>query len=133
MKSMFLACALGALSMLSPAHGAPESGTKQLTLAPLDSVALEGVIKGAQTAQYQVRTSGQGALSIHLVPSSSSTYFNVSQAGAIEALHVGSRDGDTFTHESGEAGEYTVTVYLMRNAARRNTVSRYSLRLSESR
>lgn len=133
MKAILLACALSALAMLSPAHGAPESGTKQVTLAPLDSVVLKGVVKGAQTVLYQVRTSGQGALSIKLVPTSSSTYFNVSQAGVPEALHVGSRDGDTFMRKSGEAGEYTVTVYLMRNAARRNTVSRYTLRLSEFR
>src|SRR4029453_10351527 len=56
-----------------------------------------------------------------------SSYFTVSAPGAQEAMFIGSTSGNTFTTKLPSSGDYTVNVYLMRNAARRKDVANYTV------
>ncbi len=59
--------------------------------------------------------------------SNRSNYFNVLPPGSADvAMHVG-QDGGPYTVMLPTDGDYTVRVYLMRNAARRNEISNYEL------
>lgn len=93
--------------------------------APLKK--LSGKIKGYASVEYSVAVPAGAVLSIALKSANRSNYFNVRVEGAEEALFVGSRDGDRFRLTAPAAGVYKVSVYLMRNAARRNEQASYVL------
>ena len=133
MKKLLFACVLGLLAPLAPAHAAADVRTEKVVLAASGSATLKGKIKGGQTARYLVRATQEGDFTVELKPSNASTYFNITQAGKDEALHIGSVSGNVFTGRLPAAGDYIVTVYLMRNAARRNASSSYTLRIAQQR
>lgn len=91
---------------------------------------IKASIKGEQTIDYKLRTGAGQVLTVSFKPSNPSTYFNVLPPGSQgEAIHIGSSAGNEFKLDSTEAGEYSVRVYLMRNAARRNEHSNYQLKI----
>ncbi len=92
-----------------------------------DSVKFNQSIKGPRTAQYRVSAKAGQILTVDLKPSNASAYFNITAKGADYALFNGSIMGNHFMGPLPVDGEYTVQVYLMRNAARRNEVAYYSL------
>jgi hypothetical protein len=93
--------------------------------APLKK--LSGKIKGYESVEYRITVPAGGALGIKLKSANRSSNFNVSLEGADEALFVGSRDGAHFQAKAADGGVYKVSVYLMRNAARRNEKASYVL------
>lgn len=88
---------------------------------------LSGKIKGYATVEYSVTAVTDSKLDIRLDSANPSLYFNVSADGSDQALFVGSRDGAHFNASVGAATRYKVTVYLMRNAARKNQQASYQL------
>lgn len=88
---------------------------------------LSGKIKGYATVEYSVTAPAGSKLAIRLNSANPSTYFNVSQDGADEALFVGSRDGNRYQATVAAPGHYKVLVYLMRNAARKGQTASYVL------
>ncbi len=66
-------------------------------------------------------------MTVTLKPSNRSTYFNVIAPGADSAMFIGSTEGNKFSGSLPKSGDYIVQVYLMRNAARRNEASSYSI------
>ncbi|SHN05928.1 hypothetical protein SAMN05192549_104100 [Duganella sacchari] len=88
---------------------------------------LSGKIKGDESVEYHMAVPAGGALSLKLKTANRSANFNVSAEGAEEALFVGSRDGDHITVAAPAGAVYNVSVYLMRNAARRNEQASYVL------
>jgi hypothetical protein len=86
---------------------------------------LSGKIKGDETVEYRIAVPAGGALNLKLKSANRATYFNVSEEGAEEAIFVGSRDGDHFTITAPAGAVYKVSVYLMRNAARRHEKASY--------
>lgn len=88
---------------------------------------LSGKIKGYATVEYSVTAPAGSKLAIKLNSANTSTYFNVSQDGADEALFVGSRDGNRYQAAVTAPGHYKVLVYLMRNAARKGQTASYVL------
>ncbi|WP_223516263.1 hypothetical protein, partial [Pseudomonas sp. GL-B-19] len=97
-----------------------------------DSVKFKHSIKGPLTAQYRVSAKAGQILTADLKPSNASAYFNITTKGADYALFNGSIMGNHFMGPLPVDGQYTVQVYLMRNAARRNEVAYYSLSLNLS-
>ena len=91
-----------------------------------DSVALKGRIKGREFVDYLVRAGAGQTLAVGLAKSNPQNYFNVSAPGAEAAMFVGSLGGE-FSGVVPVDGEYTVRVYLMPAAARRNESSDYTL------
>jgi hypothetical protein len=88
---------------------------------------LKGKIKGYQGVDYLLRGKAGQKLTVDFKPENSSAYFNVLPPGSEEALFVGSTSGDRYEGELPADGTYTVRVYLMRNAARRNETAAYTL------
>jgi hypothetical protein len=88
---------------------------------------IKSKIKGDQIVDYQLRAkAGQSMVAI-FKPSNLSAYFNVLPPGSNVAIFVGSTSGNRFEAELPADGVYTIRVYLMRNAARRNESTNYTL------
>lgn len=91
------------------------------------SAHLAGTVKGRDGVVYRVGASAGQTLKVTMTGSNASAYFNVGLAGAPSAMFVGSASGAEATLVLPTDGTYVVTVYLMRNAARRGESSRYTI------
>ncbi len=88
---------------------------------------VRGKISGYEIVDYRLRARAGQALAVSFEPTNRSAYFNVLPPEADEALFVGSISGNRFEAKLPADGEYTLRVYLMRNAARRNETAEYQL------
>ncbi len=88
---------------------------------------LKGSIKGEEIIDYKLRAGAGQVMVVKFKPSNPSAYFNVLPPGSDEAVHIGSSAGNEFSTELKADGEYTIRVYLMRSAARRNESTNYTL------
>ncbi|WP_162559959.1 PliI family lysozyme inhibitor of I-type lysozyme [Methylotetracoccus oryzae] len=91
------------------------------------SASVKGTLKGDQTVDYLLQAKAGQSMTVDFKPSNASAYFNVLPPGSETALFVGSTSGNHFVGDLPADGQYTVRVYLMRNAARRNETAKYSL------
>jgi len=96
------------------------------------SATITGKIKGRQSVDYQLLARAGQSMVVNFKPSNSSAYFNVLPPGTDVAIFVGSTSGNRFEAELPADGEYTIRVYLMRNAARRNENANYTLEVGIS-
>ena len=93
---------------------------------------IKGSIKGDQTVDYKLRANADQTMVVKFKPSNASAYFNVLPPGSEEAIFIGSTLGNDFSGQLAASGEYTIRVYLMRNAARRNESAKYTLDIGVS-
>jgi hypothetical protein len=93
---------------------------------------IKGSLKGEQINDYKLRAGAGQVVVVKFKPSNPSAYFNVLPPGSEEAIFIGSTSGNEFSAELNVAGEYTVRVYLMRSAARRNESVNYTLDVAVS-
>lgn len=91
---------------------------------------IKGTIKGSQTVDYQLRTAAGQTMTVTFKPTNPSAYFNVLPPGSNEALFIGSSAGNHFTGVLPATGLHAIRVFLMRNAARRNETTHYTLDVS---
>jgi len=90
------------------------------------STVIKGRLQGDADVDYLVRAHAGQTLSVTLEESNAQNYFNVLPPDTDVAMFVGS-DGSDFTRVLPVDGDYTIRVYLMRPAARRNESSDYTL------
>lgn len=86
-------------------------------------------LHGRQFVDYQVSGGAGQTLTVSLVASNGQNYFNILPPGTAVAMFVGSQSGGQFSGMLPADGIYTVRVYLMRAAARRQESSRYALKV----
>lgn len=92
------------------------------------SASLDGTIKGDQIVDYRLRARAGQTMTVRMKTGHGANYFNVLPPGSRdEAIFIGSTQGTEWTGQLAADGEYTVRVYLMRSAARRNETARYTL------
>jgi hypothetical protein len=91
------------------------------------SATKSGVIKGYASVKYKLGASAGQQMEVTLKPSNRSNYFNIMAPGADSALFMGNVSGNHFSGKMEKSGDYVIDVYLMRNAARRNESSKYSI------
>ncbi len=91
------------------------------------SKAIKGTIKGDQSRLFVVNLRAGQKVSVKLVTSNASNYFNVTAPGAQQALFIGSSAGNRFQDTVPSSGDYTIDLYLMRNAARRNETANFTI------
>jgi hypothetical protein len=92
------------------------------------SATLKGALKGDTTIDYKLRTKAGQTMSVTLKTTNAANYFNVLPPGSSDvAVFVGSTGGNEWTGQLAADGEYTIRVYLMRSAARRNETASYTL------
>ena len=124
-RSLFLALLLfagtpaPALADIRPEQVRFEKGRNGATL--------KGSIKGDEIVDYRLRATAGQILDVNLQANNRSAYFDVLPPDDETALFVGSVSGNSFVGALPKDGEYTVRVYLMRNAARRNESARYTV------
>lgn len=88
---------------------------------------INGSITGDQSISYRLGVSAGQRMSVQLDTSNSSNYFNVGAPGAPEAIYNSSIDGNSTSIVIPSSGTYAISVYLMRNAARRGETANYQL------
>jgi hypothetical protein len=88
---------------------------------------IKGSIKGRQTIDYRLKARSGQQMTVSLDTTNLSNYFNVLPPGSETALFVGSTSGNKWTGTLPKDGDYTIRVYLMRSAARRNEKAHYTL------
>jgi hypothetical protein len=89
---------------------------------------IKGHIKGRETVDYVLRAQAGQTMTVHLKTSSTAAFFNVLPPGSSdEAIFTGSVAGAKFEGKLTKDGDYTIRVYLIRAAARRNESANYTL------
>ena len=88
---------------------------------------IKGRLKGDQTVDYRVRAGAGQTLTVALKGSNTQNYFNVLPPGSADVAMFVGQDGGGYKGILPADGDYTVRVYLMRPAARRNESSNYAL------
>jgi len=91
------------------------------------SATLRGRLKGDAEVDYVVRAGAGQTLSVKLKKSNPQNYFNVLPPGSADVAMCVGQSGEDFTGMLPADGDYTVRVYLVRAAARRNESSAYAL------
>ena len=91
------------------------------------SARINDPIHGRQVFYYQMTASEGQSLTVDFKPSNLAAYFNILPPGSEDALFIGSTRSHHFEAQLPVADIYTIRVYLMRSAARRNETSRYQL------
>lgn len=94
------------------------------------SATLRGSITGYSTVEYKVGASAGQRMEVTLSPSNTASYFNLIAPSGLPAIHIGSIAGNSFSGRLPESGTYTIQVYLMRSAARRDERSDYTLAIA---
>jgi hypothetical protein len=91
------------------------------------SAQVRGSVKGDADAEYTINARAGQTLAVSLKSSNGSLNFNISPAGAGEAMFIGGTLGVKANVMLPADGSYVVQVYLMRNAARRHESAPYTL------
>ena len=121
------ACALFAVSPWGVAAGAIESRPVHFERGA-SSATLEGSLKGDKTIDYKLHVRAGQTMTVGMKTDNTANYFNVLPPGSEDvAVFVGSTGGNDWSGTLAADGEYTIRVYLMRSAARRNETAHYTL------
>lgn len=128
-----LAIALTA-SMPAPAQ---EDGIREVTVALAagqHAATLSDKLRGRGIIDYHLRATAGQPMAVTLDASNRFTFFNIMAPDANEALFIGSIHGGHYQGIAESTGTYTVRVYLMPNAARRDERTAFDItfRLDES-
>jgi hypothetical protein len=88
---------------------------------------IKGRLQGDQTVDYRVRAGAGQTLAVALKGSNAQNYFNVMPPGSADVAMFVGQDGGRYKGVLPTDGDYTVRVYMLRPAARRNESSNYTL------
>ncbi|MFL0671420.1 MAG: hypothetical protein ACJLS3_08355 [Erythrobacter sp.] len=88
---------------------------------------IKGTLKGDQSRLFVVNVRAGQTMTVKLTTTNASTYFNVTAPGAQQAMFIGSTSGNTMTEVIPSSGDYTVDLYMMRNAARRGETTSFTI------
>jgi hypothetical protein len=88
---------------------------------------IKGTLKGDQSRLFVVNVRAGQTMTVKLTSTNASTYFNVTAPGAQQAMFIGSTSGNTMTEVIPSSGDYTIDLYMMRNAARRGETTSFTI------
>lgn len=91
------------------------------------SKTIKGTLKGDQSRLFVVNLRAGQTMTVKLDASNGSTYFNVTAPGAQQAMFIGSTSGNTMQEVIPSSGDYTIDLYMMRNAARRGETTKFTI------
>ena len=119
---------IGMSLLVTMAAAEAQSRVERVHFAPGTSgTVINGTIRGDEAVDYLLGASAGQRMIVSLQTTNASNYFNVTAPGAAAAMYIGSISGNSFSGVIPSSGDYRISVYLMRNAARRNETSSYSL------
>ena len=91
-------------------------------------------LTGYESIEYLLGARAGQRMVVELIPSNSSTYFNVfapgDRPGESAAMYIAATNGLRFDGVLPRDGDYRVQVFINRNAARRNESTNYTLNVS---
>jgi hypothetical protein len=94
------------------------------------SATLKGSLAGYKIIDYRLGARAGQTMTVTLKTSNTANFFNLIAPGETDvAFFIGSSAGNHFHGALPADGDYTVRVYLMRSAARRNEKANYTLTL----
>ena len=135
-----LGLAAAAFGGLSPALAKDEMRTEYVRFAAGTSgTVINDSITGYESVLYRIGAEAGQRMKVRLEPSNTATYFNVYVPGRgpgdealVNSQFIGAMvpDLNIFDGVLPASGEYTVSVYMMRSAARRDEVSDYMIAIS---
>ena len=92
---------------------------------------IKGSITGREIVDYRLSARASQSMVVNLETDNPSNYFNILAPGESDvAFFIGSMKGNRFKGHLPESGDFTIRVYLMRNAARRSEIANYSLEVA---
>ena len=94
------------------------------------SAVIKDQVKGYNGVDYVVRGGAGQTITVSLKVSNRSNYFNVLPPGSKDVAMYAGQTGEDFKGVLPTDGDYTIRVYLVRAAARRNESSKYTLTVS---
>lgn len=112
--------------------------TETIRFAPGKSnTSIKGSIRGDQSISYVLGAEAGQAMAVTLKPSNLATYFNIYVPGKGPGDQALVNSGTTpelnkFSGKLSASGEYTISVYMMRSAARRKERSDFTMDVSIS-
>jgi hypothetical protein len=131
---------VAAYLMIGGMAGAQDIRTERVAFpAGASGTAIEGSITGRESVSYLLGASAGQTMSVRLTSANTSAYFNVYEPGrgpGDEALAVSEITGpmvpemNRFEGVLPASGDYLVSVYLYRNAARAGETANYTLEVS---
>ena len=130
MKSLAVWVLIIAAALAMPWDPLSAQGIRQERVsfhAGASSATLSGSIKGDEIIDYKLGAKAGQTMSVSMKTSNGANYFNVLPPGSDAAIANGSTLGNEWTGTLPVDGDYTVRVYLMRSAARRNETAKYTL------
>lgn len=98
--------------------------------AGASSAEIKGSIKGDETVDYLLSAKAGQTMHVSMKTDNGASYFNVLPPKSDAAIANGSTLGNDWTGTLPVDGEYTIRVYLMRSAARRDEKAAYTLSVS---
>jgi len=124
--------AIVALAVLAPlpaqAAGEPGAQRKAIQFAKGSSSSqVRGSIKGEADVEYTINARAGQTLAVAMSSTNGSLNFNINPPGSRYAMFNSSGQGPKASVVLPADGTYSVVVYLMRNAARRNESASYKL------
>lgn len=126
LAALMQAVLLLAFHTISSAQGKPTPVAIHLG----SSINLKGAVKGSVGVSYTLQADAGQHLHIALKAAKGATLFNVYAPGTgpgDEAIFRGDVGGNTTVLDVKQAGDYRIDVFQMRSAARRGTVSSFTL------
>ena len=94
------------------------------------SKTIEGSITGYGGVDYLLNVREGQYMNISMATRHGATYFNIMEPGEqYEAIYNGSIGGNQFESTAAKSGDYTIRVYMMRSAARRNETADFRLEM----
>lgn len=96
-----------------------------------NSAVVESELQGYETVDYRLGAEAGQYMTVSLETRHGATYFNILAPGESEAaMFNGSVSGNQYEGKLPVSGDYSVRVYMMRSAARRDEVSHYRIEMS---
>lgn len=89
-----------------------------------------GTVSGSDYVDYRVRARAGQPITVRLRSDNEGAFFNLLQAGREQALFVGSSSGRYLAGTLPADSIYSIRVYLVRSAARRNEKASFALEVS---
>jgi hypothetical protein len=136
MRMLQWACALwlSVAAMFAAAAEAPVDPDRRVETVTLDngeiSRTFQGTLRGREYIDFQIAAGAGQRLGVTLKRGNAMNYFKNMAPGANEALLIGSTSGHQARRILAADGVYTIRLYLMRAAARRNEHSDYELNIA---
>jgi len=133
MKSILFSITI-VLTLISYSSFANDSRDENVQFAPnTSSTSIKETITGYETVNYRLDAKAGQLMEVDLKTDNTANYFNIFVPGkgpGDEAMFIGSNKGNHYEGTVPADGKYTVQVYLIRSAARRNEKANYSLEIS---